>query len=89
MGRKGANISGRFRAEGGGGSDIEVFVLDADQFENWNNGHTTPTHYNSGRVTVANIRATLPPGHFFLVFNNKYSLVTSKAVTAGVALEEN
>jgi hypothetical protein len=89
VGRKGCNVSGRFRAEGGSGNDIEVYVLDADQFENWNNGHTTPTHYNSGRVTVANINVSLPSGHFFLVFNNKYSVVTSKAITASVATEEN
>ncbi|MGH9971992.1 MAG: hypothetical protein ACREBG_29960 [Pyrinomonadaceae bacterium] len=84
-GQDGARVLGRFRAEGGGGNDIEVYILDEDQFENWMNGHRTSTYYNSGRVTVANINVNVPPGHFFLVFNNKYSILTSKAVTASVS----
>src|SRR5438045_6975454 len=50
-------VSAKFRARGGNGNDIEVFIFDEEGYENWRNGHTAPTFYNSGRVTV---------GHFNL-----------------------
>ena len=79
---KTTTIQGRFRAEGGSGNDIECFILDADGFENWSNGHRVNTWYNSGRVTVANISARLPEGTYYLVFSNKFSMFTNKVVTA-------
>jgi hypothetical protein len=75
-------IRGRFRAEGGSGNDIECYILDADAFENWRNGHSVRTWYNSGRVTVANIYARVPEGQYYLIFNNRYSLLTNKVVAA-------
>lgn len=76
-----ANLRGRFRAQGGSGNDIEVFILDADGFENYSNGHTVPTYYNSGRVTVANIEAVIQhPGTYYLVMNNRFSAVSNKVV---------
>lgn len=75
-------LSGRFRAEGGGGNDVECFIVDADAYENWVNGHSVHTAYNSGRATVGNISAVVPQGRYFIVFNNRYSLLTPKAVTA-------
>ena len=55
VGSSGANVVGRFRAEGGGGNDIKCLILDADSFENWRNGHRVRTYYNSEKITVANI----------------------------------
>lgn len=81
-----ANIIGRFRAQGGGGNDIEVFILDQDGYENFRNGHSTPTYYNSGRITVGTIRANLGAGVYYLVFNNGYSVITNKAIEANVEL---
>jgi hypothetical protein len=86
VGRRGSSISGRFRAEGGGGNDIEVYVLDADGFENFRNGHTANTYYNSGRVTVGTINGRLAEGDYFLIFSNTFSVVTNKAVTASIEL---
>lgn len=82
----GANVVGRFRAEGGGGNDIECFILDSDAFENWHNGHAVNTYYNSGRITVANINVNLNEGDYVIVFNNKFSAVSNKAVTANIEL---
>lgn len=76
-----SEIHGRFRAEGGSGNDIECFILDADGFENWRNGHSAQTWYNSGRVTVSNIYARVPAGQYFLVFNNNFSMVSNKVVS--------
>lgn len=82
----GVNVVGRFRAEGGSGNDIKCLILDADGFENWRNGHKVRTYYNSERITVANINVTLPQGEYVLVFDNTYSVLTNKAVTANVEM---
>jgi hypothetical protein len=84
-----ASVAGRFRAEGGRGNDIEVYILDENGFENFRNGHTVGTYYNSGRVTVADIRILLRPQAYYLIFNNSYSLVTNKVVAATIELHNN
>ncbi len=81
-----ARVTGWFRAEGGGGNDIECYILDEIQYENFQNGHSTPTYYNSRRVTVQRLNAQIPPGRYYLVFNNSYSLITPKAVSANISL---
>jgi hypothetical protein len=86
VGSDGASVVGRFRAEGGGGNDIKCLVLDADSFENWRNGHRVKTYYNSEKITVANINVNLPQGEYVLVFDNTYSVLTNKAVTANVEM---
>lgn len=74
-------LKGRFRAQGGSKNDIEVYVMDDDNFENWKNGNQSRSYYFSGRVTVANFNVRLPKGSYHLVFNNNWSIVTPKAVT--------
>ena len=86
VGSDGANVVGRFRAEGGSGNDIKCLILDADSFENWRNGHRVRTYYNSEKITVANINVNLPQGEYVLVFDNTYSVLTNKAVTANVEM---
>lgn len=86
VGSDGANVVGRFRAEGGSGNDIKCLILDADSFENWRNGHRVRTYYNSEKITVANINVNLPQGEYVLVFDNTYSVLTNKAITASVEM---
>ena len=86
VGSDGANVVGRFRAEGGSGNDIKCLIVDADSFENWRNGHRVKTYYNSEKITVANINVNLPQGEYVLVFDNTYSVLTNKAVTANVEM---
>lgn len=73
---------GHFQATGGSGNDIEVVLLNEEQFTNWKNRHETPAYYNSGKVTVGDLQASLPDdvGTYYLVFNNNFSLLTAKAV---------
>jgi hypothetical protein len=87
VGSAGANVVGRFRAEGGSGNDIKCLILDADSFENWRNGHRVKTYYNSEKITVANVNVNLPQGEYVLVFDNTYSILTNKAVTANVEMK--
>ena len=86
VGGSGANVVGRFRAEGGSGNDIKCLILDADSFENWRNGHSVKTYYNSEKITVANININLPQGEYVLVFDNTFSSLSNKAVTAKVEM---
>ena len=87
VGTNGAAIVGRFRAEGGGGNDIRCLILDGDSFENWRNGHRVPTYYDSGKITVSKVNVKLGQGEYVLVFDNTFSVVTSKAVTANVEMQ--
>lgn len=87
-GASNVRLQGRFTATGGSGNDIEVFLLSDSQYTNWQNGHSTPTFYNSGKVTVNDMNVTLPndSGIYYLVFNNKFSLLSPKAVEEHLTL---
>jgi len=78
-------VTGRFEAQGGS-DDIECYVLDADGFKNFKNGHRTGIYYNSGRATTGYINAVLPPRgqNYYVVFNNTFSRFTSKVVKTSV-----
>jgi hypothetical protein len=85
-GSSNAKLQGHFAATGGSGNDVEVFLLNEDAFTNWKNGHQTNAIYNSGKVTQDSPNVNLPTdaGTYYLVFNNKFSLVTPKAVEANL-----
>lgn len=82
------NVTGRFTATGGSGNDIIVYVLDEDGFVNFKNGHPSRTYYNSGQVTQAEIQSILPnnPGTYYLMFDNRFSAITPKAVQVNAML---
>jgi hypothetical protein len=82
------SIKGRFSATGGSGNDIIGMLMTADDYENWRNGHTFQTLYNSGQVTQETVNVKLPDdgGKYYFVFNNKFSLLAPKAVQANLAM---
>jgi hypothetical protein len=79
-------VVGRFEASGGTGNDIEAVITDADNFENWKNGHQARVMYQSGKTTVGNINTLLGPGTYYLAFNNGFSVVTAKTITSSIVL---
>jgi hypothetical protein len=81
-------LHGNFTASGGMGNDIEAFVMPESDFVNWQNGHSAKTFYNSGKVTVGSLNVNLPAdaGTYYLVFNNKFSLLTQKILRVDAAL---
>jgi hypothetical protein len=85
-GSSNVKLQGHFAATGGSGNDVEVFLLNEDAFTNWKNGHQTNAIYNSGKVTQDSPNVNLPTdaGTYYLVFNNRFSLVTPKAVEANL-----
>jgi hypothetical protein len=81
-GARNVRVQGRFTATGGAGNDIFVFLLNEDGFTNWKNRHQVPAYYSSGKVTVGDVNAVLPndAGTYYLVFDNRFSMLTAKAV---------
>lgn len=81
-------VNGHFTATGGSGNDIVVYLVDEDGFANLKNGHEARVYYNSQKVTQAAIGAALPnaPATYYLVFDNRFSLLTPKAVQVNATL---
>jgi hypothetical protein len=84
------SVEGNFTASGGN-NDIEVLVLEESQYLNWENGHKFDATYSSGRVTAGKLKIQLPqePGTYHVVFSNRFSYITNKAVVADVKLQYN
>lgn len=82
------SVDGHFGPSGGTGNDVEVFLFAEDSFANFQNGHQSPAHYSSLRATQGTINATLPSGAgtYYLVFSNKFSIISSKNVQVAVML---
>lgn len=82
-------MQGRFTASGGARNDIEVWLMNDDDFVNWQNRHPVTPIYNSQKVTQGTLNASLPPdaGTYYLVFNNRFSLVSPKAVQDNLSLQ--
>jgi zinc-ribbon domain len=82
------HLEGNFTASGGTGNDVEVYVLPENDFVNWQNRHQAKTYYNSGKVTVGNFSVNLPSdaGTYYLVLDNRFSLLSKKEVEVKGAL---
>lgn len=82
-----AGVTGTFKASGGSGNDIEVLILNDSVFAKWITGHHEPTLYYSGKLTSSNISIAISnSGTYHLIFDNSFSLISSKEVTAKVNL---
>lgn len=81
-------LKGHFAASGGSGNDVEVFVVSQDEFINWQNRHPVKALYSSGKVTQDSINLTLPSdaANYYVVFSNRFSMLTPKAVQASFDL---
>jgi hypothetical protein len=88
-GAREATLQGHFTATGGSGNDIEVWVMNDDGFVNWQNRHAVTPIYNSGKATQGTLNVPLPSeaGTYYLIFNNRYSSISPKAVQDNVTLQ--
>jgi hypothetical protein len=78
-----ARLVGSFRAAGGSGNDIIVYIMDPTAYENFSNGHQVSVYYNSGQVTTESFNVRLPgSGTYYLVYSNRFSTFSSKTVAA-------
>jgi hypothetical protein len=81
-------LKGTFIASGGTGNTIEAFLFPESDYVNWQNRHAATPLYSSGKVTMGAIETELPAGagSYYLVFNNKFSVLDSKTVRVDAAL---
>ena len=81
-------LEGNFTASGGSGNDIKVYVMDPTNYGHWTKGQQAFVSYSSGQTTSGNISASLPSiaGTYYLVFDNIFSLQSSKIITAQAIL---
>lgn len=84
-------VEGTFSAIGGAGNDVEAYIFSNDDYVNWQNRHPVRTFYSSGRVTQGTLKVSLPPipSTYYLVFNNNFSLLSSKTVQTSIRLHFN
>lgn len=87
-GATGVHLQGDFSASGGVGNDVQVYMLPEDDFVNWQNRHASKSYYSSGRVTVGSFSVNLPSdeGTYYLVVDNRFSLLSKKEVEVKGAL---
>lgn len=73
---------GNFTATGGAGNMIEAFLFSENGYESWQRQQYADPLYSSGRVSMDRMDANLPSGAgtYYLVFNNKFSLLSPKTI---------
>ena len=79
-------LKGRFQAQGGSGNDVQIVVTDEDGLTNFRNRHGFRSWYNSQKTTVDSVNIQLPPGQFYLVISNSFSVFAHKSVTMNFQL---
>jgi hypothetical protein len=86
VGSAGAELNGNFQATGGN-NDIEVYITNSDGLANFQSNLAFRRWYESKRSTRDTFTVNLPAGVFYLIFSNRFSFITPKAVTADVTIE--
>jgi hypothetical protein len=81
----GARIVGRFQAVSG--DNIQVHIVDADNYANFQHRNPFRSYYSSGKSYSGDIDVRLAPATYYLVFENLYSILSKKVVQANVSME--
>jgi hypothetical protein len=84
-----ANLIGHFSVVNGGADGIQAFLLNEEDYANWQKGYTTYRYYDSGIVQQANLSVPLlawSAGAYYLVFDNQSPAQTPKTITANLSL---
>ncbi|HSS19750.1 MAG TPA: hypothetical protein VLL54_06725 [Pyrinomonadaceae bacterium] len=83
-----ARVHGSFHAAGGSGNDIQVYIVDDENYRLSEQGQAFHGYYISGKVSSGSIDVRLTSGSYNIVFNNKFSFFTNKAIEAEINLEQ-
>jgi len=69
------------------GGLIYCYIMNSGNFTNWENGQQASVFYNSGQVTTAKAKISLPrPGMYYVVFDNTFSASHFKFVSYTITL---
>ncbi len=75
------HLTGRIEVVSGGNKDIQVFVVEADEYQNLANGHSARTYLGTDKQTVVNLDLRIAsPGAKVIALGNTFSTFTSKRV---------
>ncbi len=78
-------LSGDFVAAGGSGDDIKAYLFDATNYGRFHDGLTAAALYASGQVHSGDFDVEIESGGtYYLVFDNRFSVVTQKAVNVNL-----
>jgi hypothetical protein len=86
--RGGANLKGRFFVVGNT-DGIEAFLVNEEDYGNWQSGHTTFRYYDSGTVRKGTLdvpHLAWSAGVYYLVFKNPSTAKTPKSIQANFNL---
>ncbi|SYZ71966.1 exported hypothetical protein [Candidatus Zixiibacteriota bacterium] len=84
---KNAILKGQFRASGGAHNDIKFHIFDEVNYVNWINGNKAEDLLGTDKVTLYEVDFRFPkPGKYYMVFDNRYSILTDKFVVANIYL---
>jgi emp24/gp25L/p24 family/GOLD len=84
-----AGISGQFRVEGSGDTEVRVLIMDEAEFDNYRNGRGFRVYYASDRVSGGEINLRLYSGRYVIVFDNTFSHYASKTVSSNLQITED
>jgi hypothetical protein len=82
------HLTGRILGLAGGKKDFQAFMMDDDNFRNWETSHKAQAYWQTDKVAAATIDARVAgPGRYHLVISNVFSLFTGKTVTVQAQAE--
>lgn len=81
-------IGGRISVQGPANFDIQLWIVDYPNLENFVNRQAFDTYLNTGRVRLKTFDVTLDPGRYYLIFDNRFSAINDKDIRAGVAVRQ-
>ena len=75
-------VTGRIVGLSGGSKDFQAFIMDDDNFINWQTNHQFRVFWQTEKVAAVTINTPLSgPGTFHIVVSNTFSVMTPKTVT--------
>ena len=79
-------LRGQIAVQGAPGMDINFCVTDYPGYLNYVNNRVFNAVFCSGRVQLRQFELALPPGDYFIIFDNRYSLLANKNVVGFVEI---
>jgi hypothetical protein len=80
----GGRVVGSFKSD----SNIMVNIVNDENYQKLANQEGFRGYYSSGKIGASQINVTIPSGHFYVVFSNGYSIISTKHVSANLSLEQ-
>jgi len=75
-----ATVQGGFIVNAALGNDIIVFIVDENNFKEFEKGNNASTYYNINKVESDNFDVTLSNGKYYIIMSNEYSTFSTKTV---------